>query len=1200
MKKSTLFLALLVISCLCGSKKIYASHGNTNDLVNAVVTCSIPAQPSVIAGNYTICNGTAQTYSVVNDPLATSYIWTLPSGWTGTSTTNSITATVGGGGVISVVASNTCGASPAQTVAITSMVISTSTITANCNQSNGSATVTPIGGIGPYTYTWTTGFNGPVLSNVVAGTYTITVKDASGCVMVSTATIPNASGPTVGISSFTNVSCFGGSNGIATTTTSGGQPGPGFPTYIWSNGQNTPTATNLLNGVYTVTLTDAAGCKASASVTIFQPAPLSLNITGINPKCFNATNGSANVGVLGGTPAYTYSWSPTPGVGGNTSSPSGMAPGNYNVTVTDSKGCVAQGSVALANPAQMLSSLTSTSVSCFNLCNGQAIPSFTNAIGTLSYTWFPTALTTPTVNTLCAGTYTMLAMDQNSCTSTTVFNITQPPALIIGISAVGSVSCSGGSNGFATAFANGGTPAYTYSWSSSQAAPTASNLVAGNYTVTVTDSKSCIASTVVTITQATGLTGSSSSTNVTCFSLNNGIGAITYTGGTSPYNILWTPSLNTNQNTGANLAPGMHTVTITDANGCILTKTISITQPPPITITTTAGITNCGQANGSATVVANGGVGGYTYLWSAGPTYTNAVMSNVVQGAYTITVKDANNCIQQGIAVISDIAGPSISVINTASANCYNGAPGGATVSASGGYGTLSYQWSYLAQTTQNVNNLPAGSYTVTVTDQANCSASATVVITQPSSPMSASFIAFNGVSCNGGNNGSASILASGGNPGYTYLWTPGAQTTSVLTNASGGNYTCTVTDANGCYVNNIINIFQPSALIASIGSVTNVACAGQLNGAAQILASGGTPGYNYFWLPTAQTNSVLTGVGSGVYTCSVTDVNGCVNTKTVSITQPNPLVITTNTVTNPTCNGFANGQIATSVSGGNPTYTLNWSPVTSTNYTINNLTAGSYSLAVFDAKGCVTFSVYTITQPPVLAVVATTTLASCDNVSGSAVIGIAGGTLPYSYNWNPSAQTTSTASNLAAGNYTVSITDANSCPLTHTITIPFLSSPTVSAISNASLICTGQTATLTASGANTYTWNTTATGPVIAVSPTITSTYTVSGTALNGCSSAYVVSQAVSPCTAIENKTFEESFVKAFPNPFSAEVTFVVEGFSENTTITIMNAVGQSVHQARLLQNISLINLSDLPAGIYIAEVATNTQKKLFKLIKD
>ncbi len=940
-------------------------------------TCvgSPPAQPSAIAGNFTLCSGTSQTYSVVNDPLATSYTWSFPVGWTGSSSTNVSVPTVSAGGIISVVANNACGASLAQTVNIvtgpsgatiatssancgaangsatvtavsdgvpafqysfnggpfvgssiqggmvpgpknvvikdanlctftvnfnigntgspaasiasstnvgcfnganggfsvsvtggvpaytytlipgnitngtglftnliastytvtvkdgvgcittimnsvtqpSSITLTTNVLTANCNQANGSATASAVGGTSPYTYTWSTNFVGSILSNVTAGTYTVILKDANGCTSALATTIPNGPGPVIGISSFTNPSCFGGNNGVATATTTGGAPGPGFPTYIWSNGQNTPTATNLLSGVYTVTVTDAVGCLASTSVTITQPASLTINLSGTNPKCFNASNGSASVSVLGGTPGYNYTWSPTPGVGGNTSSPSGMAPGIYVVVVTDSKGCIMNGSVSLANPPQILSSVSLTNVSCFGLCNGSAIASVTNQIGTVSYSWIPTALTTQNVNNLCSGNYTMMATDQNTCVSMSVFNVN------------------------------------------------------------------------------------------------------------------------------------------------------------------------------------------------------------------------------------------------------------------------------------------------------------------------------------------------------------------------------------------------QPAGLVTSIGSITNVACSGYMNGAAQIITSGGVPAYAYLWQPGAQTNSVLTGVSSGNYSCTVTDANGCVSTKTVSITQPNPLIINTNTISSVTCFGASNGQIATNISGGTPSYTINWIPALPATQTVTNLSPGMFTLSVIDLNGCTTNSIYTIVQPSSLTVMSSNTVTACSGPNGSATINIGGGTPAYSYSWAPTSQTTNIASGLTAGNYTLTTTDVKGCVISATVSVPSASDPTLTAISNTSLICNGQTATLTASGANTYSWNTSATGSVIAVSPSVTTIYTVTGTNASGCSNSSTITQSVSLCTALNALSeSENSNFKIYPNPFLDEIVVSISDLKNDVKLSIFNSLGQLVYQTQVTKTNSVINLKELPSGLYFVRTEVLGQEKVLKLIKE
>jgi large repetitive protein len=985
------------------------------------ITVTPASSPALCFGGAT---GSASVVAAGGTPGYT-YLWS-PNGST-TTVTSGLSM-----GTYSIQVTDANGCTLTRTVTVTqptSVTINTSTLTANCNQANGVVSATATGGTPAYTYTWSTGFVGQTLSNVTAGTYTVQVKDANGCLYVLAGTVPNASGPQIGVSSFTNPNCFGGNNGVATTTMTPGTTGPGFPIYSWSNGQNTGTATNLLNGVYTVTITDATGCISSASVTITQPSSLTINVSGVNPKCFNATNGTANAGVGGGTGPYSYAWLPAPGAGGTTATPSGMGPGNYNVTVTDAKGCIIQGTVGLQNPAQMLSSITQTNVSCFGGANGLAVASTSNTVGSISYYWTggPSPLTTQNVSGLSAGTFTMLATDQNSCTATTVFTITQPPLLTVSISAVGTPSCFGYSNGFATAAPNGGTPGYTYNWSNAQTTATSNSLIAGSYTITVTDTKSCTASAVAVINQPIGLTATATGTNVTCFGANNGIGNVTYAGGTGIPTILWQPSLGTTQLVNNLAGPMIHTVTLTDLNGCSLTRTISITQPTQLNLSTNSGTTNCGQANGTASCTASGGAGGYTYQWSSNPSFTNTTINNVTQGAYTVTVTDANNCQQSSIAIINDLAGPTVIVTNTAAVTCFGLANGGATVSASGGSLTLTYLWSYLAQTSQNVNNLPNGLHSITVTDAANCAASATV------------------------------------------------------------------------------NITQPTQLVTAIGSVTNVACASYSNGAAQMLSVGGTTNYAYLWQPSAQTNSILTGVPSGIYSCTVTDANNCTSTKTVSISQPNPLLITTNTVIPNLCNSFSTGIVNTSITGGTPTYTLTWTPTLPANPIITNLGAGSYSLSVVDAQGCPTSSVYTLVDPPAFATpITTTTQATCGNSNGTANVTITGGSPAYAYNWNTQPpQVTANATGLPPGTWQLTTTDSKGCVITASVNINAAALPSVTAVSS-NIICFGQnngSATLTASGVGGYSYNWSPSGLTSAiingVGPGI---HTATVTDANGC----------------------------------------------------------------------------------------------------
>jgi gliding motility-associated-like protein len=872
---------------------------------------------------------------------------------------------------------NGCVAIQSGTITQPSSVTLTSTVsTANCNQPNGSATITATGGVPAYSYTWSNGATGTTVFGVYAGTYTISVKDANNCLYTTAATIPNTVGPVMNLYSQTNVSCFGGSNGVATATVTGGSAPY---TYQWSNGQNTGTATNLVAGVYTATVTDQVGCKASISVNITQPSPLSVNISGTNPRCFGMLNGAANAGVIGGTPGYSYTWTPA---GGNGPTATGLGAGNYFVTVQDANGCTATSSVVLINPPQMLASATSTNVSCFNACNGQAIGSATNTIGTVTWYWTggSSPLATQNVSNLCAGVYTMTATDQNNCTASAIVTITQPSQLTASITSVQNVSCNGYSNGFATVSPAGGTPAYSYSWTpGGSTMATASNLTAGVYSVQVSDAKGCVAIANVTITQPASLQVIATATNITCNGLNNGIGNVTYAGGSSPYSVLWSPTLG-NAPTVYNLTSGTHTVLVTDNAGCAASAMISISEPPAITAIVTTTNSNCTQANGSSCISASGGAGGFSYQWNSNPSYTLSCLNNVVAGVYTVVVRDANNCAVTALAPINDISGPNVAITTSSAVSCYGGNNGIAVAAVSGGTGTLSILWSYQAQTTSSVSNLPAGTHFITVMDSATCISSATVQIT------------------------------------------------------------------------------QPPALSAAISGVTHVSCNNLNNGQATVLANGGTPAYTYSWIPTGQISASAGSLPAGTHTCIITDANGCVAASSVTIVQPAALTINSFTITNPVCNGNNTGQIATTVTGGNPAYTFNWTPAQPGNAIITNLTAGSYTLSVTDTKSCTAYGTYFITEPPALTANAAAIPAKCGNSNGSATVTVNGGTPVYTYNWNtPSPQNTQAISGLSANVWNCNITDANGCVITQSVTITDAPGPQITATSYTSPLCFGQ-----------------------------------------------------------------------------------------------------------------------------------------------
>jgi len=579
---------------------------------------------------------------------------------------------------------------------------------------------------------------------------------------------------------------------------------------------------------------------------------------------------------------------------------------------------------------------------------------------------------------------------------------------------------------------------------------------------------------------------------------------LTSSGGTS---YSWAPAAGLNTTTGAsvNASPTTtttYTVSITNSCGLVI-KDSAIIRVSNTKLTPTSTPAACSN-NGSVSVTATGGINPYNYTWSGGQTTTT--VNNLSSGTYTINTTDSLGC--PATATVNVVGTPALrdSIVSFTNVSVACGSNGTAVDGVKGGLGPYSYSWNTTpVQTSPNASNLAAGSYTCTVTDANSCTATATVTIAQPGA-LTASISGTSNVSCNGGNNGTATGSVTGGTGPYSYSWnTAPVQTTQTATGLMAGTYTVSVTDANGCTVTAIATITQPAALRDSIASFTNVLCNGQSNGTATNGVKGGTGPYNYAWC-NGQTTSIATALPVGSCTITVTDANLCTATATVTITQPTPLQLTASAFP-ATCNGTCNGSATVIPSGGTTPYTYGWSNGTST-ANVNNLCAGNYSVVVTDANGCVhDTNPLTVTQPPAIrdSVVTSTNELCFGQTNGSITAGVTGGTGAYTYSWNTTpVQATATATGLAAGNYSVMIKDANGCKdsLSQTITQPPLLTITPPAPVS---ICNGQSTLLQPvvnGGTTTYTyqWNTGTTTDTMTVNPVTSTTYTLVVTDANGC----------------------------------------------------------------------------------------------------
>ncbi|MGP8217580.1 MAG: T9SS type A sorting domain-containing protein [Bacteroidia bacterium] len=454
-------------------------------------------------------------------------------------------------------------------------------------------------------------------------------------------------------------------------------------------------------------------------------------------------------------------------------------------------------------------------------------------------------------------------------------------------------SCFGGSEGTATAFASGGNPPYTYSWSSNpvQTTVTATGLTAGVYTITVTDSVGCPAKTTVVVGQPSEIKIKSTVVNTTC-GQDNGSASVTASGGTgSSYKYSWSTVPVQTSSSASGLSPGSYTVTVTDKNNCSVSDVVTIgaTSTPSISVVSVIP-SECGKHIGSISVSTSGGTAPYRYSWNNGDTLSTA--DSLISGNYIVTVTDKSGCSTYVSAAVTNTNGPVIGIKTIGQAKCYGQPSGAISTSVTGGAPPYSYLWSTGA-TTPNVSNLYAGPYYVTVTDASGCSGIQAFTISQPAAAVSIT-TSTTSSACSIPT-GTAKVVATGGTAPYYYNWSSG-ETTDTADGLFAGAYTVTVTDTNGCIDSTQVAVSSLNGPVVSIVSTSPSTCStGKGTGTVIISVTGGTGSYTYLWSnESSSTTQNIDSVATGTYNVQVTDAVGCVGTAAANVLEipPPPISI--------------------------------------------------------------------------------------------------------------------------------------------------------------------------------------------------------------------------------------------------------------------------------------------------------------------
>lgn len=791
----------------------------------------------------------------------------------------------------------------------------------------------------------------------------------------------------------TTISCNGGSDGAVSGIVPSG--GTGTYTYLWSPGGATSAdISGLTPGIYTLTITDSVGCAYIVAADVAEPDVLEVTPVVTDITCNGTADGSvvgaATGGDLVGAPAIVHFSEDFQSV-----TPPALPGGFTGTTLCGTDSGFYTGDAIAANIAGYWPVATHGIFAMTNDDNH-------NCDKSADY------LTLPVIDfTGLAGVaFKFSAWDDGNygqLPTTVELNVngggwnviyTMVPAFAwqdITVALPGSTDNQASvqlrfhyndnfqwATGFAVDDIIVLTPAvasayqYSFDGGAYSTANSFTGLGAGTYPIKVMDAKGCEDSTTVTIVEPAAMGTAFSSSTANC-----GVGGsatVTVSGGTTPYTYLWDDPLAQTTATANGLVAGYYTVNVIDSNGCTGMVADSVAGTPPITLDIAKmDPSGCGLLDGYAVVSVLTGTAPYNYAWDDLGSQSTDTASGLSAGIYNVTVTDIKFCVGYATVILSDSGAPIVTIIDSIQVSCMGGSDGSATTFTFGGTGTLTYTWNTSpAQDSSSATGLSAGTYTVTVTDANNCSGFTSTTITEPSTAVSIDNITSTNVSCNGGSDGTVTIITSGGMGPHAYSWS-NSQTTQNISGLVAGDYTVVVTDTNGCTATATSDtLTEPSALFTTAVG-TNVTCSGEGDGTVDLTVSGGVEPYGFAWSPGGETTEDLSGQGPGAYSVVVTDANGCTANAVKSLTEPNAIVVSTSSVTDVSTNGGSDGAIVIATpTGGTGAYTYSWigtGGFTSTDANISGLIAGNYTIAVTDENGCggpASSVVVTINEPPV------------------------------------------------------------------------------------------------------------------------------------------------------------------------------------------------------------------------------------------
>ncbi len=899
--------------------------------------------------------------------------------------------------------------------------------------------------VGTYTVTYTT--PGPC-ADASGTSITINAVDDASYTYSAAAYCVNDADPTPTITGTGGGTFSSSPAGLSINTSSGvidvSASTPGAYTITYTTGGVCPASSN--QNVTINALDDASFSYASASYCQADTDP-SPTITGLGGGTFSSSPAGLNINTSTGLIDLSASTANTYTI---TYTTSGTCPNSSNVvitvTTTDDPSFSYSAATFCTNGTDPTPTITGTTGGSFSSTAGLIINSGTGEIDL--------SASTP-------GPYTVTYTTGGSCSASSNQNITINAADDASFSYSVSSICQSGADPSPTITGLGGG-----TFSSAPAGLTlnagtgvvdVSASASGTYTITYTTSGPCPSSDTFILTILDNPSYSSVNTDENCGAGDGSI-TITASGGSGSGYLYSIDGGVTTQGTGSftGLSAGSYNIYIEDGNGCFVTGTeiVNGTGGPTITGITVDVALNCnGDCNGEITVTATGGTLPYTYAWtdgSGGSVGGNAAtITNLCADNYTVSITDASGsgCPAVASQNLTEPSALSFDNIVTVDPTCNGDTDASITITASGGTGTIDYSNDngVTFQAGNSFTGLNDGSYDLVLEDDNGCQATTNVVITDPSL-LSISNVISTDPTCNGDNDGTIDITATGGTGTIVYSIDNGVtfQGANAFSGLTAGTYNIVVQDDNGCQATTTATLTDPALVSIDNLSSSDPLCNGDANGTITITASGGTGGLNYSIDNgvTFQGSGSFTGLASGGYTIVVEDANGCQATGSVSLTNPPSLNITGVVGVDPNCNGASDGSITINATGG--TGILQYSIDNGVTFQAGNnftgLSSGAYNIVVEDANGCQETTSATLTDPPAVTIDnIISNDPSCNGLSdGDITIIASGGTggLNYSVDNGVTFQGSGVFNGLAAGTYNIVVEDGNGCQATSTVTL--------------------------------------------------------------------------------------------------------------------------------------------------------------------